>query len=365
MKLRIAAAIGFLAIWPAAWAADPLPDLQADTSSISVSGLSSGAAMATQLGVAYSDRVTAVGMMAGPPYLCAQGSSDVAVVSCLTMNVDFWGIPGATVDMGRRDDVDASDLIAATRVFDVVEGSIAPLANLHRQRVWVSRGRRDAVVGPHATQAVRTFYTAFGAALAPEDGPDVPHTLPTDKPRMGPCDGRREDPDFVSSCGLDQVGRMFGYLFGWQPAERGQYRPDNLIRFDQARYLESGPGRQRTPQELSMAREGRAYVPDECRQGGCKVHVALHGCRQGSDKAYDVFTRKGGYNEWAESHRVIVLYPRVVVSNGLPFNPRGCWDWWGYAPNDRIDWRGYAKRGASQMRSIMNMVDALGGGREP
>lgn len=354
----------FLAV-PPAWAADPLPDVHAATGAISVSGLSSGAAMATQLGVAYSDRVVAVGMMAGPPYLCAQGSSDVAVVSCLTMRVDLWGIPGAGTNIGRRDDVDADRLVAAARMFDVVEGSIPPLANVARQRVWVSRGSRDAVVGPNATRAVRTFYSTLGAALAPEDAPDVPHTLPTDKPRLGPCDGRREDPDFVSSCRLDQVGHMFGFLFGWLPAERGRFEPANLLRFDQRPYLESSAGKPRDPETMSMAREGRVYIPSDCRQGGCAVHVAIHGCRQGGDAAYDVFTRKGGYNEWAESHRTIMLYPRVVASSALPYNPRGCWDWWGYAPNDRIDWRGYAKRGASQMRSIMNMVDALGGGREP
>ncbi|MFX5839722.1 hypothetical protein ABTE60_20645, partial [Acinetobacter baumannii] len=38
-----------------------------------VSGLSSGAAMAVQLGVAHSSRVRGIGIVSGPPYLCAQG----------------------------------------------------------------------------------------------------------------------------------------------------------------------------------------------------------------------------------------------------------------------------------------------------
>lgn len=105
------------------------------------------------------------------------------------------------------------------------------------------------------------------------------------------------------------------------------------------------------------------YVPTECQKGGCKVHVAIHGCQQGREQAYDRFTRLGGYNDWAENHQMIVLYPRVVANNNgmRPINPRGCWDWWGYTPDERIDWRGYAKRNAPQMRSILNMVDALAG----
>ena len=64
-------------------AAEPLPPVSAHTERISVSGLSSGAAMATQLSVAYSDRVAAVGMMAGPPYGCAQGASRTAVINSI------------------------------------------------------------------------------------------------------------------------------------------------------------------------------------------------------------------------------------------------------------------------------------------
>ena len=72
-------------------AAEPLPPVSAHTERISVSGLSSGAAMATQLSVAYSDRVAAVGMMAGPPYGCAQGASRTAVINCLTMPIKYFG----------------------------------------------------------------------------------------------------------------------------------------------------------------------------------------------------------------------------------------------------------------------------------
>ena len=335
--------------------ASPLPALQADTKKISVSGLSSGAAMTTQLGVAYSDRIEAVGIMAGPPYLCAEGSSMTAMASCLIMQADMAGISIDTINRSRRDNIDLPNLLKDTRAFSAA-GSIANVSNIAKQRVWVFRGEKDAVVGPNATRAVRDFYSTFKAQVAPDSPAPVPHTLATDKTDLGACDGT--DVDYVSSCKLDNVGRMFGYLYQWPASERGVAVPGNLTTFDQGDYTVSNTGKKLAPKKLSMADSARVYVPTACKAGGCKVHVAIHGCKQGTDEAFDRFSREGGYNDWAESHRLIVLYPRAVASD-FPQNPEGCWDWWGYAPDDRIDWRAYAKRDAAQMRSIMNMVDAL------
>jgi len=49
-------------------AQDKLPSYGADVTQISVSGLSSGAFMTSQLHVAYSDIVNGVGIVAGGPY---------------------------------------------------------------------------------------------------------------------------------------------------------------------------------------------------------------------------------------------------------------------------------------------------------
>jgi poly(3-hydroxybutyrate) depolymerase len=42
------------------------------------------------------------------------------------------------------------------------------------------------------------------------------------------------------------------------------------------------------------------------------------------------FYTYGGYNEWAESNNIIVVYPQAVKSEFMPMNPSGCFDWWGY-----------------------------------
>jgi hypothetical protein len=69
---------------------------------------------------------------------------------------------------------------------------------------------------------------------------------------------------------------------------------------------------------------GYVYFPYECyknidlddqseaqnqSKGGCKIHIALHGCSQSYQTNWDDFVRYGGYLEYAASNRLIVLFP--------------------------------------------------------
>jgi len=47
------------------------------------------------------------------------------------------------------------------------------------------------------------------------------------------------------------------------------------------------------------------------------------------------FVRNIGYNKWADTNRIIVLYLQATPTSS---NPLGCWDWWGYDdPNYATD----------------------------
>jgi len=58
---------------------------------------------------------------------------------------------------------------------------------------------------------------------------------------------------------------------------------------------------------------------------GCRLHVAFHGCLQSEQAIGDKFYAHAGYNRWAATNRIIVLYPQTVASHSAPFNPNGCW----------------------------------------
>ncbi len=97
-----------------------------------------------------------------------------------------------------------------------------------------------------------------------------------------------------------------------------------------------------------------AYIPERCRtQGGCRVHIVFHGCRQGLEQPEigETFVRQSGYAGWAESNAIIILFPQATNST---LNPKGCWDWWGYTGPD------FLTKDAPQMRAVEAMLERLG-----
>lgn len=341
-----------------------------DTAQITVSGVSAGAAMAVQLGVAYSSRVAGVGAIAGPPYLCAEGSLRKALFECLIVvraTMDRWTsfapagagcAPPAGKPLAVQAMIDGAAALAGRAAID-------PLTGLARQKVWEFRGRCDEIVGSNASTAQAAFYRHFGARFQALSQDGVSHTMPTDKPGLGACDG--EDKDYVSSCGLDAVGEMLRHILAGTPA-RSAPASGTWQRFDQAHHIDGDQAASQRLKDIGMAPEGQLFVPELCRSKPCSLHVALHGCVQGIDDAmFDNYVRQSGYAEWASSIGLVVLFPRLTAI--MPFqrgldplaNPAGCWDWWGYTNGESADPLRYASRDAPQMRAIMKMVDALGG----
>jgi hypothetical protein len=75
-----------------------------------------------------------------------------------------------------------------------------------------------------------------------------------------------------------------------------------------------------------------------------------------NDAVYD----KGGYNKWAETNKLIVLYPQTEPIGTLPLgdNPLGCWDWWGLSdalPGNRE----FARKTGYQISAVKKMLERL------
>jgi poly(3-hydroxybutyrate) depolymerase len=63
------------------------------------------------------------------------------------------------------------------------------------------------------------------------------------------------------------------------------------------------------------------------------------------------FAMNAGYNEWAETNKIIVLYPQSAKLN--PDNPYACWDWFGFTGND------FATKTGRQMVSLKKMIERM------
>lgn len=329
MSRKAAAALLLLHALPAG-AGEPLPRLNILPGSLTVSGMSSGGYMATQYQVAYSKDVIGAGVIAAGPWLCAQGLLVRALDECLK---------------GEPAGPDVGPLVAALRG-SAHGGWVDDPSWLAPDRVWVFHGSKDAVVGAAVTDSLIRFYRAF---LPPERihyETQVPaaHGYPTDG-RGGDC-GIAQSP-WINDCSYDAAGLMLGHLYDGLREPAGALRGE-LRAFDQQRYAAGG-------MLVSLQDEGFVFVPQDCAAGKpCRLHVAFHGCRQGSGFVGRAFARDAGYNRWADANRIVVLYPQVAKSLVWPLNPQGCWDWWGYSGAH------YATRDGLQLKAVNRMLRALG-----
>jgi hypothetical protein len=250
-------------------AAQPLPSFSVDLGRTTVSGLSSGAFMAFQFHVAFSDIVQGAGIVAGGPYRCAEGQLALALNRCMQT---FMGVP------------DAGRLLNLARG-DAQQGRIDPLDNLADDRVYLFSGGNDRTVTRPVVDAAARFYELAG--LSP-DSVLYEHDLPAGHAMLtedfgDPCPST--DTPFINDCDHDQAGVLLAQLHpGLQPPAAEP--AGSVVAFDQAEFFPpSGRpalgGTLALGSTLGLGATGYAYVPAACAAGAtCRVHVVFHGCKQ-------------------------------------------------------------------------------------
>jgi hypothetical protein len=333
-----------------ALSAEPPPALgtyNADIAESSISGISSGAFMAVQFGMAWSSTVKGVGAIAGGPYYCAQGSA----TSALTLE----NILRATQSCMKGEPLPAlPPLIAATEDW-VKSRDIDDTKHLKAQKIYLFSGYNDSVVIRAASGVAEAYYRHFlGSAHAGnlyyQNGVGAGHAQVTVEWGQ-PC--AKNGGDYIDACGYDQAGIILQFIYGALSAKNAGPPMGQLKSFNQRDFT-----RPTSPASYGMAETGYVYVPAACeQQERCRVHIALHGCEQYAGKIGDDYTAHAGYNEWADTNRIIVLYPQTVANEiGAPFNPHGCWDWWGYTNFN------YAVKAGRQITTLKAMLDGLTSG---
>jgi len=330
-SLSVLALLAAFAATPApAASSEELPRLGVALPSTSVSGLSSGAYMAGQIEVAHSKDVIGAGMVAGRPFACAETASSQlfpywpvvlwqnasqAANECMQVG---WGVP----------DADA----LAKRAKELADnGKIDPLSGLGDDKVYLFSGDADQTVLRAMVEADKRFYEAAGVPAAKSI---------TLVERQG---GHAFLPETEgTACGYDQAKAILEWIYGPlaapSPSPTGQF-----LVFDQSVFDKSPPN--------GLAPEGVVYVPSDCAsKNGCRLHIALHGCDQAREGVGDAFIKESGFARWADTNRLVILFPQVT---GSLVNPHGCWDWWGYSDID------YLGKDAPQIEAIWAMAERL------
>jgi len=304
--------------------ASKLPALKADLSQTSVSGLSSGGYMAGQFQVAHSRTVIGAAILAAGPFGCAQSASADA----------FPYFPAALVsNLAQAQNGCMANRLSGLAVLNAgklvrrasalaEEGKIDPLSGLKRSKIYLYSGADDRTVAKPVVEAARDFYLAAG--VPPENIEFVTkdpggHAFLTSG-RGETCG--KSDPPYVSDCQYDQAGEILRFIYG-ALAPKGAAKSENFLAFGQESYAPAG---------ATLADEGVVYVPSACRtEGHCRVHIVFHGCKQSRADVGDALIRESGFADWAETNKIVVLFPQAAAST---LNPSTCWDWWGYTGLD-------------------------------
>lgn len=362
-------------------AEDLLPALNLDPK-VTVSGLSSGAFMTVQLQTAFSTTISGAGVVAGGPYDCAsayvfnpifynpvlfnpfRNRLDMrvtqAVAYCLNPTEMIPYLPLAPFLAGLIE----AQAMARIRTLEG-DGVIDPAADIASDRIYMFLGTRDPIVRTETMDVLFNVYKQLGV---PDEliryEQDIPagHSFVTE---FGDVDCPKTEPDYLNLCDMDgngsappidQAGDILTHLYG-PLADRVAPVDGNLVPFDQSAYTEGAMG---------MDSKAFVYIPTDCREQSCRLHIALHGCSQGiswklADDTMmgDRYATLTGYNGWAEANNIVVLYPQAmaVAEDGISAlrqNPKGCWDWWGYGGSD------FLSKNAPQLAAIARMATALG-----
>lgn len=310
-----------------------LPKFNADPNQVTVSGISSGGAMAVQAHVAYSGTFKSAAVFAGAAYYCAQGNLALAIGRCME--------PLSSLE------IPVAELVSTTRYWASM-GWIDNTANLTNSKVYLFSGTLDMTVRQPGMDALRDYYRHFvnPANIVYNNNTAAGHGWIS---LLGPVMCEATQSPHINNCNIDPQQTFLTMAYGNLAAKQTGQLTGQFLPVDQTEFLDD-----RNPTAHSLDANGWLYVPADCARGEqCRVHVAYHGCSQSYSRLGDQFIRRSGLNEWADTNRIIVLYPQAVASTTGPVNALGCWDWWGYDDPD------YAKKSGRQMLLTKRMVDRI------
>ena len=319
-----------------ATAVSPLIGYNVDLTKVFVAGISSGGFFGVQMHVAHSGTFKGAAIYAGGVYYCDMDSVELALADC----------GGETLPTGQASY--HSTLAQSEQYLDQqsAAGTIDPKSNLAGQPVYLWSGTKDSVVNPLEMADLNSEYQHYGARVKFDNAFPANHGW--------------ESPDGEVACGTaaspymvtcNQGTQRYDSVKTWMTQFFGTLKPRNngtlkgtLHRIDQTAFGANAGN--------SMDTNGYVFVPQQCSSGSrCGFVLALHGCLQVQSVIGTKFVTESGIDEWADTNGIIVLYPFAVEAPGpTPYNPNGCWDWWGY------DGANYSLKSGTQMSIVYNMV---------
>jgi hypothetical protein len=248
------------------------------------------------------------------------------------------------------------------------KGWIDPPGDLARSRVYLFTGQADKIVSPKTIELGATLYHTLGvpASHVKFRDRDLPgagagHSWVT-KNFGNSCDANAKP--FINDCRYDQAEELLQTMYGAlePPAGRPGISSPSTRR-------SSRRARRRRLTDCWTRATSTCRRPASRSRTRCRSLWCCTGCLQSAEVLRDEFYTKIGVNEWADTNRIVVLYPQAHAttiaeltsqdSSSVQHQPGGCWNWWGYAGDKHF----LTKQGV-QVGAIWSMVQRVTGPRE-
>jgi chitodextrinase len=293
--------------------------------------------------VAFSASIKGAGIVAGGPYDCA---TKTTYTSCMYSNS-----PSITKSISN------TKLWSGNKIDDI--------QNLAKQKIYMISGTLDTTVGASVMNQLYKYYVTDGQFIPSsnvvfKNDLRAAHTFPTDFDGTGDNNCGFASSPYISNCAFDGAGAILNHIYGPLKPRNDGTLTGTFIEFDQGEFLTN-------PRSYGMSQTAWIYVPQTCANGEtCKLHIAYHGCLQGYEKIGDKYVKNTGYNRWADTNNIIIVYPQAVStltgSSGtgisLP-NMNGCWDWIGWYGND------FDVKSGKQLSTMKKIIDRIVSGFNP
>jgi poly(3-hydroxybutyrate) depolymerase len=307
-----------------------LPALKLDLTQTTVSGLSSGGYMAAQFQLAHADWVKGAAIVAAGPVYCAQNNLMTALDHCI--NKVGSPIPLAEINQQLKD--------------WSAQGLLASEAEIKQSKVWLLHGAADQKIARPVADALYQQYQQWltPAQLLYVQDKNFAHHMPT-LTEGSACDS--SEAPFLGKCNYDAAGEALNFIYSDLKAPAAQ---SSGTVYPVAQQKIAGKT------ATTLAEQGYVYVPKSCEQGqSCSLHISFHGCNQHAEAVGMAYVEQAGFNRYADTNNIVVLYPQTKASSLMPMNPQACWDWWGYTDGN------YANRNGQQIQAVLKLAEAMAG----
>lgn len=292
-----------------------------------VSGISSGAMMSAQLGIAHSEKISNVGLFSGSIYGCSQGNVQTALKICMA-------------DPSKINEKDSLRYVQKKKIKTEIDN----LANLKKQKIFLFHGKLDKVVKHEVVSKNEYFYQKLKAPTKSLSLDHLGHSFATKNPSGSNCENSSSP--YISNCNYDSIDELFKYIYPAKTPSLATPNKARLFSLNAESFIDKT-----LLEKAFFNKEILVYVPQNCEQKSCSAHLALHGCHQAPEFVGMDFIMGAGYLEAAEKYQTIVVFPSVLKSTT---NPYGCWDWWGYS-----DAQSYDTKQAPQIQVLEKIMGRL------